>query len=81
MHAAILKNSHRLQQYVSIMADGQWHSTRTLQRVTGSMATATDLSELRKNNIPVSPARYAGKSETGAKIYMYRIEKQKEMAA
>jgi hypothetical protein len=74
MHAANVKNSHRLKQYLTFMADGNWRSTRTLQRLTGSMATATDLSELRKNGIPVSPAKYGGKSETGAKIYLYRIE-------
>ena len=75
IHAADITKSHRLRQYLDIMADGQWHSTRALQEKTGSMCTHTDIAELRANHQPVSSAKYLGKTETGARVFGYRLEK------
>lgn len=76
-HFAQLKNSERLQLLKKMLSDRQWHTTEEIALCTGSMAVHTDIHELRKNGVNVSPAKYCGRSTTGRKIYAYRIERCK----
>jgi len=44
------------------------------QAITGSMAIATDLSNIRRHYPQLSEAKYVGKSSTGRKIFKYSWE-------
>lgn len=72
MHKADINKSDRLKSYLPIFLDMQKHSTLEIQKITHSMSPATDISELRKNGLPISDAEYAGKNQNGKKIYMYQ---------
>jgi hypothetical protein len=73
IHKADLKKSARLQLTMAALEDGEPHSTAEISKVTGSMSTHTDISELRANGINIGPAKYLHKSENGRKIYTYQL--------
>ncbi len=74
-HYANINRSTRLQNTMKILADGQYHTTAEIQKITKSAAVHTDIHELRRNGINISPARYQGRTSKGRKIYDYRIAK------
>jgi len=69
-HAARLKSSLRLQRVLSLLRDGNWHSTRDIQNNAYVCAAGECVSELRApvNNIPVE-CRYIDRQ------YRYRLIK------
>jgi|GEM_PF-1183152 len=74
MHAADLARSGRLQQTLRVLADRQWHTTLEIRERTDSCAVHSDISELRAEpNGFVIERRYDGKSDTGRRVYAYRL--------
>ena len=73
-HAAKLMNSDRLLFLLNIFLLGEWYTTKELEKKTGSTAVHTDIHELRKNGVKISPAKYCGVNSNGRKIYKYRLE-------
>jgi hypothetical protein len=66
--------SYRLKKYLPILADMLVHTSAELQRRTGSMAVHSDISDLRKNGVPVADAVYLRTdAKTGRKIYGYYL--------
>jgi len=72
-HFADIKNSRRLQGVLEILQDGAEHTTFDIMLKTKSCAVHTDIYELRKNGIKID-CRQNGKSETGRKVFVYKIE-------
>lgn len=73
IHFAKMENSRRLQEVHRILADGHWHSGLSISKITNSMATHTDIAEIRANGIRVEQ-RYNGKTPNGRRISEYRME-------
>lgn len=71
-HAARLSKSKRLQTVLGVLADGQWHTGAEIQQVSRSMATHSDIHEIRHNGIAVTH-RYNGKTSEGRWISQYRL--------
>ena len=72
MHYADLNTSARLQKLYKLLRQGIELTTAQIQRVTGSMAVGTDISELRKNGFDIT-CRYICRMPSGAKKYGYRM--------
>lgn len=72
MHFANIEKSNRLQKLMDVLKDGYEHVTHEIQQRTGSMAPATDVSEARHNGAMIN-CRYICRSETGRKVYGYRM--------
>jgi len=60
MNSAILKNSDRLQRLLEFISDGEWHSTREINRGANIEAVSAACAELRDNGIPVICRRRKG---------------------
>lgn len=78
MHAASEERSERLQRMLRVLqAHPHGATTFELQTLTGSMAPATDLSELRANGCIIE-RRCEGKTTSGRWInrYFYRGRKE-----
>lgn len=74
-HFARLENSPQLQALHAafLKRKGEVVTTIELFRETGLMSISTRVSELRANGIDISDAVYMGKSETGAKVFGYKL--------
>lgn len=80
MHNANAEKSERLRLTLCALSLGGPHfriSTLGIQRYTGSMAPATDISELRQNGYLID-CQYAGKTSSGRKIFRYHLRGKKE---
>ena len=78
MHNANADKSYRLKQTLDVLRafpDGP--TTWDIQGWCGSMAPATDISELRQNGYVID-CEYAGKTATGRKIFRYHLRGKKE---
>ena len=78
MHKANAEKSYRLKQTLHVLRafpDGP--TTWDIQSWCGSMAPATDISELRQNGYIID-CEYAGKTATGRKIFRYHLRGKKE---
>jgi len=73
MHFAKLKNSARLNSILSLLRDGESHTTREIIQRTGACAINSAAAELRANNIPVT-CRYVGLTQERNRIYAYQID-------
>ena len=56
------------------LADGQPHTTKELHQATGIENVSTAIGELRRAGVNISPAKFIRITETGAKVYAYRME-------
>lgn len=80
MHSADIENSQRLRLALAFIrsAGSLGVTTIELQGFTGSMAPATDVSEIRKNGYDIR-CTYDHKTERGRKVYRYFYKgKEKE---
>jgi hypothetical protein len=79
MHAAKADKSERLRQtLLAIRSWGKYGATGAqIQGHTGSMAVATDISELRQNGYNIE-CKYEGLSPYGRKIFRYTFKGKKE---
>lgn len=78
MHKANAEKSARLQRTLEALnacPDGAY--SWQIQARTGSMAVATDTSELRANGYLID-CEYAGKTSNGRKIFRYHLRGKKE---
>lgn len=78
MHKANADKSYRLKQTLDVLRafpDGP--TTWDIQGWCGSMAPATDISELRKNGYVID-CKYQGLTSTGRKIFRYHLRGKKE---
>ena len=57
MHHAKIETSHRLQTLLTLLRQGGWWTTKDLMSETGSVAQATDISELRSNGFDIEARR------------------------
>lgn len=73
MHYANLKKSARLQKFYRLLLDELPHSTYDIIRQTGICAVNSAAAELRRNGVPLGPAKYCGTTVDGNKIYTYQI--------
>lgn len=73
MHYANLKRSARLQKLHNLLLDELPHSTYDIINRTGICAVNSAAAELRRNGIPLGPAKYAGTTLNGNKIYTYQL--------
>ena len=69
MHFARLKNSPRLQRVLSVLADGQEHSTREIVEKAQVCAVNSIIGELRDNGFPIPRARQQ------KRVWFYRLGK------
>lgn len=54
-HAAVLKNSNRLQKVLNVLKDNDWHSTWDIMSKTGGLcAVGSAVSELRANGLQIA---------------------------
>lgn len=67
MKSAKLKSSHRLQRVLSVLADGQEHSTRDIVYEADVCAVNSIIAELRANGVAIRCQR------RGRNVFMYRI--------
>jgi hypothetical protein len=79
MHNADVNNSERLAQTLRIIrAGGKWGaSTKEISSWTGSVAVATDVSEIRKNGYDIECV-YDHTNENGRRVYRYHYRGKKE---
>lgn len=78
MHNANADKSYRLKQTLDVLRafpDGP--TTWDIQGWCGSMAPATDISELRQNGYVID-CKYQGLTSTGRKIFRYHLRGKKE---
>lgn len=81
MHNADVEKSERLQRtLIVIRSHGKYGCTSaTLQALTGSMAPATDVSELRRNGYDID-CQYTHMTENHRKVYTYTYRGKKGTA-
>lgn len=72
-HGGKIDKSTRLDRMFQTLAEFGTASTLQLQKMTGDMAPATTISDLRKAGVLIPPAQYIGKTQEGRKIYLYRL--------
>ena len=72
-HGGKPDKSIRLWRMLETLREFGTASTTLLQAMTGDMAPATTISDLRKAGVPVGPAIYKGRTSTGRKIYSYSL--------
>lgn len=77
-HFARLENSPQLQALHAafLRRRGQMVTSLELYEETKLMSISTRVAELRANGIDISDAKYLGKSETGARVYGYKLNEQ-----
>ena len=73
MHHAKIENSLRLQRLLTILRQGGWWTTKDLMRETGSVAQATDISELRSNGFDVESRRLTSVLDHQRQVWSYRL--------
>ena len=72
MHFANVKKSNRLRRMLRALGRS-WRTTAELQAATGLMAVHTDISELRANGKDVLCRYDHTDTQTGSRIYRYRM--------
>lgn len=72
-HGGKPDKSTRLWRMLETLREFGTASTVQLQQMTGDMAPATTISDLRKAGVPIGPAIYKGRTSTGRKIYNYSL--------
>ena len=73
MHHAKIENSLRLQRLLTLLRQGGWWTTKELMMKTGSVAQATDISELRSNGFDVESRRLTSVVDTSRQVWSYRL--------
>ncbi len=73
-HYAIAHRSDRLMAVYHALKDRMYHSTRQLIKETGQCAINSIVHELRQNGIKIE-CRYVRTTDTGARVYVYRLLK------
>ena len=73
MHHAKIETSDRLQTLLAILRQGGWWTTKELMRRTGSVAQATDISELRSNGFDIESRRLKSELDSKRQVWSYRI--------
>ena len=73
MHHAKIATSDRLQGLLALLRQGGWWTTKQLMLKTGSVAQATDISELRSNGFDVESRRLKSELGTKRQVWSYRI--------
>ena len=73
MHHAKIETSDRLQTLLALLSQGGWWTTKELMRETGSVAQATDISELRSNGFDVESRRLKSELDTTRQVWSYRL--------
>ena len=71
-HHARLENSERLRKVKAILEDGMPHTSLEIAQKAQTVAPGSCVSELRTAGIDIL-CRYKGKSESGSKVYEYRM--------
>ena len=66
--------SPQMKALYAAFADGQPHTTKELHQATGIENVSTAISEIRRAGVNISPAKFIRITETGAKVYAYRME-------
>ena len=81
MHNGRIENSDRLRRTLAFVRS--WGATGApsaeIQGFTGSMAVATDISEIRRNGYDIE-CKYVGMTDKGRKVYNYTYRGKKETA-
>ena len=73
MHHAKIETSGRLQTLLALLRQGGWWTTKELMLKTGSVAQATDISELRSNGFDVESRRLKSELDTTRQVWSYRL--------
>ena len=73
MHHAKIATSDRLQRLLAILREGGWWTTKELMLKTGSVAQATDISELRSNGFDVESRRLTSVLDHQRQVWSYRL--------
>jgi hypothetical protein len=73
IHFANAKKSKRLSKLLKAFIDYKQRTTAQLQAITKSMATHTDISELRANGYDIRCNYSHVDAKTGHKIYIYNF--------
>ena len=73
MHHAKIATSDRLQTLLALLRQGGWWTTKELMLATGSVAQATDISELRSNGFDVESRRLTSLADTSRQVWSYRL--------
>lgn len=60
MHFAKLENSPRLQRTLTLLKDGQWHTTRNIVLAADVCAVNSIITELRKNGFSIDSRQVKG---------------------
>ena len=68
-------NNHYLQKILACLSNGEPWTTRQLHEATKIENVSTSISELRRAGVTISKAKFVRITETGAKIYEYRLSK------
>ena len=73
MHHAKIETSNRLQKLLALLRQGGWWTTKELMLRTGSVAQATDISELRSNGFDIESRRLTSVMDVRRQVWSYRI--------
>ena len=73
MHHAKIETSDRLQRLLALLSQGGWWTTKELMLATGSVAQATDISELRSNGFDVESRRLKSVADHKRQVWSYRL--------
>ena len=73
MHHAKIETSNRLQRLLGLLRQGGWWTTKELMLKTGSVAQATDISELRSNGFDIESRRLTPELDSKRQVWSYRI--------
>ena len=76
MHHGNLKTSSRLKLTRDVLINNGGSATGAqIREITDSLAVHSDIAALRANGIGILPAKQIGKTQKGAKIMLYQLEK------
>lgn len=66
-------DNHQLQRILDCLSDGRAWTTRELHTATNIENISTTISELRRAGANISKARFVRITDTGAKVYEYKL--------
>ena len=75
MHARSL-NSPQLQKLLACLSDGRAWTTKEIGEATQIENVSTAISEMRRAGVNISRAKFVRTTETGAKIFEYKLEER-----
>ena len=74
-HHARVESSVRLQKALALLESGKWCSTLEIAQAANTAAPGSTISELRSNGYHIE-SRFGRVTESGRKVWEYRLVKQ-----